>query len=489
MNAAVEMSCGATTSIDAGSVFAALARQGGNANFAALLTMLQGPGDSAATNASAVGEEGATNEGQSSDEKSDKEEPAQEILTVMAVPITVTIPVAAVPEIVTTEVARASGEVKVGLSVDAAPKRPVSREQHCQADAHTFSAIPATVQTTNDGESTKTPETAAVSSTARELMAPSPRESGQRAEKPSEGQKSSDAAANVTNEAEVVDAPVPVDSDLARVIAAATKNDRSSESKKGEYISDSQVPEKQVEPNGNAELESTSVQAMSNRADGGLDPTVKKEAVATREVTKRPAARAEESLKSGTEMRLKTQQAEPTRVFHSSQDSAVGEKWVEKQEGVTEVVAASTEGSLVESASPSRVAFHVDRLAERLGGTEFQFGYRANEAGGLQVTTRIHEQTVELGIAAERTETVTALTLELPALDAQLREHSLHLGNTQIVASHGLTAEMGMNWQHRGQREWKMPPMTGGHPAGTERSEEVLLWNKIQSSGGLSLLA
>jgi hypothetical protein len=112
------------------------------------------------------------------------------------------------------------------------------------------------------------------------------------------------------------------------------------------------------------------------------------------------------------------------------------------------------------------------------------------DSGGIQVSTTLRDQTLELGIATEHTDTAQALRMELPSLDVHLREHALRLGEAQITASSQLTSNMSMNWQGGNQRNWDTPrfvPLDSEGNRGTV--EEVAVWNRSQAGEHVSLLA
>jgi hypothetical protein len=136
-------------------------------------------------------------------------------------------------------------------------------------------------------------------------------------------------------------------------------------------------------------------------------------------------------------------------------------------------------------------AFHVERLAQRLAGPELRFDWKMSDAEGMQVSTVVHDRTLELTISAERSETVSALRTELPSLDSLLRENSFKLGEVKITSDNSLKSEMQMNSQQRGTQEWRTQTLIRfeGTTEFTAVSEEAEVWRGGVVSGRVSLLA
>lgn len=136
-------------------------------------------------------------------------------------------------------------------------------------------------------------------------------------------------------------------------------------------------------------------------------------------------------------------------------------------------------------------AFHVERLAQRLAGPEMRFDWRMSDAEGMQVSTVVHDRTLELTISTERSETVSALRTELPSLDSQLRENSFKLGEVKITSDDSLKSQMQMNSQQRGTQEWRtaaLIPLESTTEI-TAVPEEAEVWRGGSTSGRVSLLA
>ena len=481
--------------MDAASLFAALAREAGGAQFANLLAMLQAANDGAGVSGNVVKVESAKGEAKSSEEKGEKDKQeiegtgqernaAQAIpaTAVIAMPMAVSAASAAVSPANECADEKTKGVVRIGDAVSA--KNVERPDNTCGVSKNCMDAqLPGDEKHVRaSGVDVARPEKSAPEATP--IIRQKSSEQVSRVHEERE-QEASEAKSRIASETEDAGAQTPqIDVALARGVANAIQATRQSEPK-----TDTQVSRKMPELKKDVEVTGSGVQGTTDRIGNEPAATSKPAAAGMREPTKHAVVCKEgETSKVRVEVGLKAQ-AELTTVPRASQAFVNQGKTGGGEESTSQVVAFSVDRSLAEPAASSPIAFHVSRLAERLGGTEFQFGYRVNEAGGLQVTTRIHEQTVELGIAAEHMETATALKLELPTLDAQLREHSLHLGETQIVASHALAADMGMNWQRREHREWQMPKLLSGSPETGQTPEEVVLWNKIQAGGGVSLLA
>jgi hypothetical protein len=143
------------------------------------------------------------------------------------------------------------------------------------------------------------------------------------------------------------------------------------------------------------------------------------------------------------------------------------------------------------SARPAPVAFHSLRLTEQIAGPELHFNWRSPEAGDIQLSTSLHHRDVQMIVNAERADTAAAMRAELPSLDHRLHEHSLRLGEVNIVAQErSLSTGLAMSGQDRGHREWNVPaPFTRG-PEETRRETKVeSLLTAVPSDGRVSVLA
>jgi hypothetical protein len=107
------------------------------------------------------------------------------------------------------------------------------------------------------------------------------------------------------------------------------------------------------------------------------------------------------------------------------------------------------------------MAFHSARLTEQIAaGPELRFNWHSPETGDIQLSTSLRHQDVMMTVSTERADTASAMRAELPSLDSSLREHSLRLGEVNIVAQErAVSTGLGMDSQQRGQQQWSRTPM------------------------------
>ena len=103
------------------------------------------------------------------------------------------------------------------------------------------------------------------------------------------------------------------------------------------------------------------------------------------------------------------------------------------------------------------VALNTERLVEHLGGAAMNFTVRMNDSAQVQVTTNVHDRTIEVGMLADRPETVSALRSEVPYLENRLRGQSVELGEVRISMNQTGTMNSGYSGEHRARQEWRTP--------------------------------
>lgn len=168
-------------------------------------------------------------------------------------------------------------------------------------------------------------------------------------------------------------------------------------------------------------------------------------------------------------------------------ESTTGEKHSVESEARVHESSSVDPGPAVQS----RVAYHVERVAERLSGPELHFDWKAAESETVHVSTMLRDQTLELGIAAEHPETAAVLRTDLSELSSQLREHSIRLGEVTITAFDSATMQMDSGSRHRSGQEWRSQPLpeTALFAGTSDVAEEVELWKLKGEGGSVSLLA
>lgn len=116
-------------------------------------------------------------------------------------------------------------------------------------------------------------------------------------------------------------------------------------------------------------------------------------------------------------------------------------------------------GRDVESrSSQTPMAFHSLRLAEHIAGPELHFSWRSPDSGEIQLSANLHHREVQMMVNTEKSDTAAAMRAELPSLGLRLEEHSLRLGEVNIVAREsGVSMGMDLTGQQRGHRDWNMP--------------------------------
>ena len=157
---------------------------------------------------------------------------------------------------------------------------------------------------------------------------------------------------------------------------------------------------------------------------------------------------------------------------------------------VVRAIDSPSRSAEVSAIPPIRAAIHLERLTERLAGSEFHFGFASSDAGTMRVTAAIRNGTVDLGVSADRVETARALKAEVPVLEANLRERSLHLGEINIASGSSRNASMYSDGQRRGRPEY-LPRQIVSSPAPEPNSsvvEETASWIRDERSS-VSLLA
>jgi hypothetical protein len=117
------------------------------------------------------------------------------------------------------------------------------------------------------------------------------------------------------------------------------------------------------------------------------------------------------------------------------------------------------------------VALNTERLVEHLGGAEMKFTVRMNESGQVQVTTNVHDRTMQVGIVAERAETAASLRSDVPYLENRLRGQAVELGDVKISMNQTATMNSGYSGEQRSRQEWRIPTPAFAAAGGQETLE------------------
>ena len=145
----------------------------------------------------------------------------------------------------------------------------------------------------------------------------------------------------------------------------------------------------------------------------------------------------------------------------------------------------------VTSAVP-RTAVNTERLVEHLAGPEMKFTVRTSDSGQVQVSTNMHEKTMQVGVVTDRAETVTALRSEVPYLEGQMRRHAMELGEVKVSFQNAMSMNAGLAGEQRSRQEWRgTAPGFAADPETVKRvrEEDAVMQGSGRGSGQLSLLA
>jgi hypothetical protein len=140
----------------------------------------------------------------------------------------------------------------------------------------------------------------------------------------------------------------------------------------------------------------------------------------------------------------------------------------------------------------SRLAFHADRMVERLAGPEVNFTIRASESNNVHVAAIVHDRMVELGVTTSRPETASALRSEVPFLESHLRDHLMELREFKVVVQDASGITSGYSGDQRPKQEWQRPRVPAVPERDTRDSgleEELAPFVAGRAGEQLSLLA